>query len=128
MKHNVGDGWVMLRDPKKVAERYRRPIIAKATAMQRAAEKVRAEADSGMDLSEDEFLALYQFNDLVAVALIESWSWDMPVSLEGLLDLPAVDYDEILRVTAPMITDLMPKFEPDMENNDPESPTESSVE
>lgn len=128
MKHKINDGWVVLRDPREVSERHRRPIIAKATSMRRAAEKVQSEAEVGDDISEEEFLSLYEFNDLVAVALVKEWSWGFPVSLEGLLDLPAQDYDAVLRLTAPLVTDLMPKFEPDTESNDPESPTESSVE
>lgn len=128
MKHELNDGWVILRDAREVSERHRRPIIAKATSMRKAAEKVQSESQDGDEISESEFLALYEFNDLVAIALIKEWSWDLPISLEGLLDLPAKDYDQVLKLTAPLVTELMPKFEPDPENTDPESPTESSVE
>lgn len=129
VKQKIGaDGWVVLRDPQHVAERYRRPIIAKATSMQRAAAKVTSEIESGEGISEDEFLNLYAFNDLVAVALVKEWSWSQAVSIDGLLDLPAKDYDEILKLTAPLVTELMPSFEPDVEENDPLSPFESSGE
>jgi hypothetical protein len=121
-KQKVGEGWVILRDPKHVAERHRRPIIAKATSMQRAAEKVTSEIEQGDGISEEEFLSLYAFNDLVAVALIASWSWKQDVTIDGLLDLPAKDYDQILKITAPLVTQLMPSFEPDVEENDPQSP------
>lgn len=127
-KHKIGEGWVVLRNPLHVAERYRRPIIAKATSMQRAAEKVTSEIESGDGISEEEFLSLYAFNDLVAVALIKEWSWPQAVSIDGLLDLPAKDYDEVLKLTAPLVTQLMPSFEPDVEENDPQSPFEFSVE
>jgi len=121
-RHELSNGWVELRDPKHVSERNRRPIIAKATAMKAVAEKF---TDDDSDaFSEDEFNALYSFNDLVAVALIREWSWDQPVSVDGLLDLDAVDYDAILKLTAPLVSEMMPSFEPDPEN--PDSPTEPS--
>lgn len=125
-RHTVGDGWVELRDPKHVSERNRRPIIAKATAMQSVAQKVQQEDGS---FTEDEFNSLYSFNDLVAVALISAWSWEHPITVDGLLDLAAGDYDAILKLTAPLVTALMPSFEPDEDSvNDPTSPTDPSVE
>jgi len=124
-KHIVNDGWVLLRDPRMVSERSRRPIIAKMTTMQAVAEKVTGEGSTSVD--EAEFNALYAFNDLVAIALIQEWSWDVPVTIDGLLDLPASDYDAILKITAPLVPELMPSFSPDGAN-DPESPTVSSVE
>jgi hypothetical protein len=123
-KHIVNDGWVLLRDPRLVSERSRRPIIAKMTTMQAVAEKVTGE---GTTVDEAEFNALYAFNDLVAIALIKEWSWDVPVTIDGLLDLPAADYDAILKITAPLVSELMPSFSPDGAN-DPESPTVPSVE
>ena len=122
-RHEIGDGWVELRDPKHVSERNRRPIIAKATSMKAVADRVTSDDES---FTEDEFLSLYAFNDLVAVALIREWSFDVPVTLDGLLDLPAGDYDAVLKLTAPLVTELMPSFEPDPDN--PDSPTEPSVE
>lgn len=119
----IGDGWVILRDAREISERTRRPIIAKATAMQQAAARLVAGiANEGV--AEEEFLALYSFNDLVAVAFIKEWSWETPVAVENLLDLPAKAYDEILSVTAPLVTSLMPDFEGTKEAiADPDSPT-----
>ena len=121
-KYDIGDGWVKLRDPKHVSERQRRPIIAKATGMQTAAARA---VGGGTEVSEDEILALFSFNDLVAIALIGEWSWDSPITTEGLLDLPSHTYDEVLRLTAPFLIDLMPSFEVDA---DPESPIVPSDE
>lgn len=128
MKHNINDGWVTLRDPKQVAERYRRPIIAKATSMQEVAQRLKEDSENGMDFNEAEYLAMCGFNDLVAVALISEWSYGLPISVDSLLDLPAADYDAILALTAPLLTELMPSFDPNVENTDPQSPTVSSVE
>jgi len=119
-KQDVVGGWIDLRDPKAVPERMRRPILARATTMQRKAQELEnGEADDNAVLS------LYEFNDLVAVALIEAWSFGDTVSVEGLTDLPSGVYDQIQKITAPMIVDLMPSFEVDP---DPDSPTVPSVE
>lgn len=123
MRQEAGTGWVVLRDPKTISERMRRPIIAKATAMRVVANKV-TNADDDDTFSEDEFLSLYAFNDLVAVAVISEWSWDFPVSLDGLLDLPAGDYDAVLKITAPLVSDLMPSFEPDPDADSPTVPSD----
>lgn len=123
MRQECGSGWVVLRDPKMISERMRRPIIAKATAMRVVANKVTA-SDGEDSFSEEEFLSLYAFNDLVAVAVVSEWSWDTPVSVEGLLDLPAADYDAVLKITAPLVTELMPKFEPDPDENSPTEPSD----
>lgn len=116
----VGDGWVTLREPRMVPERLRRPIVAKASTMQRIASSLSEDS-----VSEDHIGALFSFNDLVAVALIMDWSWDSPVAVESLLDLPGADYDAIQKLVAPMLTDLMPSFEP---TPDADSPTVASVE
>lgn len=121
MKHEFEGGWVVLRDPKQVKEKHRRPIIAKGGEMQGAA--VRVSEEGGSD--ERDLLALYEFNDLVAVALIEEWSFDLPITTESLGELPASAYDKVLALTAPLIAGMMPSFEP---TPDPDSPTVPSGE
>ena len=108
-KVDVPGGWITLRDPKKVKERDRRPILAKASQLR-----------SSMDSESVDLVGAYELNDLVAVALIEAWSWDVPVSIESLTDLETASYDAIQRATAPMLSAMMPSFEP---TPDPESPT-----
>ena len=119
-RQEIVGGWIELRYPKAVPEKMRRPILARATTMQR-----KAQALENGDADDDAVMSLYEFNDLVSVALIQAWSFSDSVSVEGLTDLPSGTYDQIQKITAPMIVDLMPSFEVDP---DPVSPTEPSVE
>jgi len=121
----VGSGWVMLRDPKMVPERLRRPIMAQAASIQQVARELTASIDTDSAASKESVLSLYDFNDLVAVALISAWSWDAPVTVESLQDLPGSEYDEIQKLVSPLIGELMPNFEPDPAAD---SPTEPSAE
>ncbi len=121
----VGSGWVMLRDPKMVPERLRRPIMAQAASIQQVARELTTSIDAESSASKESVLSLYDFNDLVAIALISEWSWDAPVTVEALQDLPGSEYDEIQKLVSPLIGDLMPDFTPDPAAD---SPTEPSAE
>ena len=112
-KVDVPGGWISLRDPKRVKERDRRPIMGKAASLRSSMTE-----ESNLDL-----IGAYELNDLVAIALIESWSFGDTVSIEVLTDLEATSYDAIQKVTAPLLAQLMPSFEP---TPDPESPTDPS--
>jgi hypothetical protein len=109
-KVDVPGGWISLRDPKRVKERDRRPIMAKAASL-----RASMTDEANLDL-----IGAYELNDLVAVALIESWSFGDTVSIEVLTDLESTSYDAIQKVTAPLLAQLMPSFEP---TPDPDSPT-----
>jgi len=120
-KHSINEGWVTLRDPRMVSERRRRPILAKAASMQSKANMINDAAEG--DVDEASLNALYEFNDLVAIALIESWSWETDVSAEALQDLASRDYDAIQSLVAPMVKDLMPSFEVTPEEDSPFVPS-----
>lgn len=109
-KVDVPGGWISLRDAKRVKERDRRPIMAKAASL-----RASMTDEANLDL-----IGAYELNDLVAIALIESWSFGETVSVEALTDLESTSYDAIQRVTAPLLSQLMPSFEP---TPDAESPT-----
>jgi hypothetical protein len=66
-----------------------------------------------------------EWNDALAIALIENWSFGDEVTLDALLDLPGGTYDEIRNITAPYVSELMPSFGP---TDDPKAPTEHSNE
>jgi hypothetical protein len=66
---------------------------------------------------------MFEFNDLLAVALISEWSFGSEVSTEALLDLPAETYDAIQKLVAPLVTDLMPSFEVTPEADSPTEPS-----
>lgn len=119
MRIDLPDGHhAELRDPTKVSERLRRPCLAAATDM--ASEKGAMEALQVADdnealklVSADTITKLGRLNDLVIVALVESWSYDVPIDVDTLLDLPGDAYTQLLADTAPLITDLLPNMSPD---------------
>ncbi len=119
----VGSGWVTLRDPKMVPERLRRPIMAQAASIQQVARELTTSIDTDSMASKESVLSLYDFNDLVAIALISAWSWDAPVTVESLQDLPGSEYDEIQKLVSPLIGELMPNFEPDPAADSPTGPS-----
>lgn len=129
----------MLRDPEDVPERLRRPHLdarergavamagagvteADAQAAQNgdreAATKVGLAAISsgsrGMKRDAD---------DLLIMALVQSWSYEEPVSVEALQDLPGRAYDLLLKACEPLASAMSPDFSP---SPDPESPTSPS--
>lgn len=99
----VFSGWIQLRDPELVPERLRRPVV------QKSAEAARHVSDD--DVISDEMMMFYsEFNDLLAVAMISEWSFDFPVSVDGMLDLPSRTYDDVRNAVAPSIKKLIPDF------------------
>ena len=122
---NVTGGWVELRDPKLVPERLRRPIVTRASDI---GSKAREIADAGVDQAASmvdaaTLTGMFEFNDLLVVALVKEWSFESAITVDGLLDLPGGVYDELQRIVTPLLSDVMPSFEPAQE---PDSPTESS--
>lgn len=112
-------GWVVFSDPKSVTEGQRRPVV-KASMLLSA--KFRATAD-GADPSEDDIDKMSAFNDAVIIALVKEWSFDAPVSHEGLLEIPGAAYDVLQRKVSPMVSDLMPSFEADPSEVSPTVPS-----
>jgi hypothetical protein len=118
-RHDLQDGsWIELRDPKKVSERLRRPVMSAATRLFKD-QGALADLESAEDaaaaarmLPPDFLDGASELNDLVSVALISDWSFDAPVSTDALLDLPGPVYDEIRDLCAPLFSDVLPDFEP----------------
>lgn len=128
-KIDLPDGeWASLRDPKKVPEKLRRPIMRSVMAATRQSGdfKKLVDADNPEDIVKDldpSFLETgAELNDLLVVALVEEWSFETPVTVDAVLDLPGDVYDELRKTVAPFITDLLPDFGP---SPDPKAPTGS---
>jgi len=114
MRKEVFNGWIELRDPDLVPERLRRPVFEKSAEG--------AIMVSGNDEVTPEAVSFFSdFNDLLAIALISSWSFGDAVTLEALLDLPSKSYDDIRNAVSPFLTQLMPDFGVDV---DPKAITE----
>lgn len=126
-----------LRDPKTVSERLRRPIAnaniewAATNTFKRMVERARlpkvakAKADEAdpIPLVGEDLILVDRLNDLTAVALVESWSYEFPVTLETLQDITGPDYDALRAASKPFFNELILNVQP---TSDPDSPTEPS--
>jgi len=118
---NVTGGWVILREPELVPERLRRKIVNLSVAG--APVIANMENKEMPEQADIEFIE--SFNDNLALALIKEWSFDLPITADGLLDLAGPVYDEIQKLCAPLVPRLMPNFGVDP---DPKAITENSAE
>lgn len=122
-------GYAELRDPESVSERKRRPIIDAIAGIPPeikgeldAIAAMQAEGTEQVDIPNPSGSALGRINDmtdLIIVALVRDWAVGqrggepvpVPVTLDGMLDeFPAVDYDTLRDVTAPLFGRMMPNF------------------
>lgn len=138
-----GGAWADLRDPAEVPERLRRPVrriqmlLAKDPAFSGV---VQAAKDKGIqameDVTEDQAVAMAadmgedaidrmdQLNDLLVISRVAGWSYEAPVSMEALQDLPGAVYDRLRELCADGAMESGPDFSP---STDPESPTAPST-
>ena len=132
MKVDLPDGaWAHLRDPKQVPERLRRPYASKMQSMAKykpvfdrikkaASEEEKAAITA--ELPPECIEGFSESNDLMVVALVDEWSFDTPVTIDTVLDLPAGQYDALRTAVAPFLSELMPDYGP---SPDPKAPTDS---
>jgi hypothetical protein len=135
-KISLPDGaWAVLRDPETVTERRRRPLVRLQRRTIAKAAPALAELDIqnmsagealkaiGPLLSDEDFDALEDIDDLVIAVLVESWSFDFAVSAENSLDLPGPTRSALLKECHPLLGKLLGETS-DEDVLDPESPTE----
>ena len=135
-------GWAILRDPAAVPVRLRRPVEKMLMAVGRGQAKAALEAKqeaianaktgdtidpsivaANMDSSViDQF---YELNDLLIVARVESWSFELPINVDSLGELTQEDYELLQKIAATNVTSMVPNF--GLSNN-PDSPTPPSGE
>jgi hypothetical protein len=124
--------WANLRTPSAVPERLRRPVT-KAMFVIASGSAGKALLEVKEDLTDEEKAAqvaqslnpdtldLYSsLNDLLIVARVSEWSFELPITLDGVLDLPSSAYEILQEVTAKGITEMMPNF---ATSDDKDSPT-----
>ena len=117
-------GWAILRDPAAVSVKNRRPVEKVLMAIGRGQAKAALNQDPATAASEldpaivDQF---YELNDLLIVARVESWSFDLPINVDSLGDLVQDDYVLLQKVAAENVTSMVPNFGL---SNDPTSPTQ----
>lgn len=118
MRHEVTFGWVELKDPRMVKDRERKEILAAALDLGDE------ELQSMLKRSKGEALSFgHDFENVFTAVMVSGWSFDEPITPEGVADLPWVSRNEITELAAPLFAQLFPSFEPDPA---PDSPTEPS--
>ena len=135
-------GWAILRDPAAVPVKLRRPVEkmlmavgrGQAKAALEAKQEAIANAKTGDTIDPSTVAAnmdptvidqFYELNDLLIVARVESWSLDLPISVDSLGDLTQEDYELLQKVAAQNVTTMVPNF--GLSKN-PDSPTPPSGE
>lgn len=103
----VPGGWVDVREPEDVPERLRRRVT---TMSSRAASMAGRLADDTAAAEAEDVQFVLEFNDAIALCLVMGWSWDFPVTSDGLLDLPGPAYDAIVQHAQSQIARLVPSF------------------
>ena len=117
-------GWAILRDPAAVSVKLRRPIEKALLAIGRGQAKAALNQDpadvaASMDSAiVDQF---YELNDLLIVARVESWSFELPINIDSLGELTQEDYALLQKIAAENVTSMVPNFGL---SNDPNSPTQ----
>ena len=109
-----GDAWAHLRDPDAVTEKQRKPML---TAIGRVAKMENAD-DGGMAV-------VFAVQDTLVMALVESWSFETPVTLEGFEDLPFKVVDALRAACEPLRDALMPTFGPSRDADSPTLPSDA---
>jgi hypothetical protein len=116
-------GWAILRDPAAVSVKNRRPVEKVLMAIGRGQAKAALNQDpatAGSELDPAIVDQFYELNDLLIVARLESWSFDLPISVDSLGDLVQDDYVLLQKIAAENVTSMVPNFGL---SNDPSSPT-----
>ena len=95
--------WADLRPGNTVTERQRRPVNRLMNGIDRS--------KFGQDdpqWTDDELERLEQLNDVVAAACVAAWSYEWPITVDSVQDLPSGDYDALRAAVAPKILDMFP--------------------
>ena len=127
-------GWALIRDPRRVTERQRRPVTrlqarvagSEVGALLATKDKLpddEFEEHARRVLGSDDFALLDDLNDALIEALVDSWSYDVPVSKDAALDLPGPVYEALKAACAKHVMELAPNLEPT-----PEDPTPPSAD
>jgi hypothetical protein len=115
--------WADLYDPIKVPERKRRPVVKALVSFLKDRQQHAVPNISAEDLSDEDkaaalaaqidpglLIAADDLNDAVVSALVFAWSFELAVSADALLDLPADAYKTLSEACAPHLSALMPNF------------------
>ena len=116
-------GWAILCDPAAVSVKKRRPIEKSLMIIGKGQAKSALNQDPatiGSELDLEIVDQFYELNDLLIVARVESWSFELPITIDSLGDLTQDDYQLLQKIAAENVTSMVPNFGL---SNDPSSPT-----
>jgi hypothetical protein len=116
-------GWANLRDPKAVTERLRRPVTRLAAGLHASGALKGIDGENGEGLTVEALDGMSDLNDAICLALVDSWSYDLPVTADGLLDLPGAVYDSLREQASKFTTALLPDFTPTTDGDSPSEPS-----
>jgi hypothetical protein len=140
-RKNLPSGaWADIREVADVTERARRPIkrvqakLAANGDFRAAVEAAEESTDDGSEMSVADQMAIAEgmgsafddlelMNDLLVAALVAGWSYEFPVSTDAVQDLPGRDLDALREAVSPLLSQLMPGFEPSPEASSPIVPS-----
>lgn len=128
MHLDLPDGSVELREPEQVTEAGSRGIERAALLL--PPDRRAAFADAAADTKKSEKIAasftvedhdaMKAITDATILAFVESWTFDAPVTTEGLGELPRRDYTDLEAAIGKLADQLRPDFTP---SEDPGTPT-----
>lgn len=157
MREEMPNGhWIELRDPARISKRQREPVELALQALpalffdklaetakleelrresedpEKAAEFTEAArsrlAELADSFTEDETRKSWALNEAIAVTMIEAWSYDEEITVDGLKDIPDTDaYRAIVTAVAPFVGRLILNTAPDGVKPSEGSPTSPSA-
>jgi hypothetical protein len=116
--------WAEVREPEQLTEKGRRSLQRAISRVSVETQRVfrqnseinarnarlpEGEREPVIDFSLPlgDFDALLAANDACVLAMVTAWSFDAPVDAEGLVNIPADDYDFLQVICSPAITRVM---------------------
>lgn len=116
----VPGGWVNLRDPDTVTERQRRPFVRLMMAHGQDWANVETDEDGNPKVDPSALPVMQEMQEAAILALVAEWSFDAPVTPDGLLDIPPKAYDRLVwKEAQARMGSLMPDFGVNPEESSP---------
>jgi hypothetical protein len=133
------ESWAMVRDAKELTvggqRRIQQAVVRVSPeaqeTMRRNEKRRKGTEPEPLVLTPSDFEALNEANDACVLALVTSWSFEEPVTMEGLQELPLQDYEKLRAICAPAVRAATVDFsppDPDDTKVDPNTPFGNSSE